>query len=453
MSDNNEHSPNSAFSVSGALIALGIVFGDIGTSPLYVIKAIVKDHVISDEIVLGGLSCIFWTLISITTIKYVVLALNADNKGEGGIFALYALVRRYKSKWVIYPALIGCATLLADGFITPPISISSAIEGLKVFNPAIPTIEIVVIILILLFVFQQFGTKIIGGIFSPVMVIWFLMIGTLGAIQLIQNPSVLKAINPYYAYHLIAHTEGGIWFLGAVFLCTTGGEALYSDLGHCGKNNIRVSWTFVKTMLLLNYSGQAAYLLQHKGMVWAGSESPFYAIMPDWFLPVGILVASLATIIASQALITGCFSLINEAMKLRLWPNHRVFYPTTIQGQVYIPAINWFLLAGCLTVVYIFRESERMEAAYGLAITLNMLMTTSLLAYYMYVKRNHLLVIILFVAFFIALEGIFLFSNLMKFTHGGWFTLMISLVLFVLMFIFYEAKKLLPPCDSLLNQQ
>ncbi len=439
----NNRSSGHELSAAGVLITLGIIFGDIGTSPIYVMNAILSSHVISEELVLGGLSCVFWTLIIITTVKYVFLALNNDNKGEGGIFSLYALVRRYKVTWTIFPAIIGCATLIADGFITPPISISSAIEGLKILNPNIPTIPIVLAILFGLFVFQQFGTRVVGGIFGPVMLIWFAMIGMLGMKEIVQYPSVIQALNPAYAVHLLVVYPGGFWLLGAVFLCTTGGEALFSDLGHCGKSNIRVSWVFVLSMLLLNYFGQSAHILHnYNGQHWPEGQSTFYALMPPWFLPVGITIASLATVIASQALITGCFTLVNEAMKLRLWPNLKVIYPTTQQGQIYIPGINWFLLMGCFTVVLIFRQSSNMEAAYGLAITIDMLMTTLLLTYLMYVRRRPAIIVWGIPCVFLTIEGTFFMSNMLKFTHGGWFTFSIASALFFGMWIFYQARLL-----------
>jgi KUP system potassium uptake protein len=442
MSEN--HSKHLGLSAGGVLITLGIIFGDIGTSPIYVMNAIVSSHVISRELILGGLSCVFWTLMLITTIKYVWFALNADNKGEGGIFALYALVRRYKVTWTILPAIIGCATLMADGFITPAISISSAIEGLRILNPEIKEVyPIVIVILIGLFVFQQFGTRVVGGVFGPVMSIWFIMIGILGFTQIVQYPAVLEALNPYHGINLLINYPKGFWLLGAVFLCTTGGEALYSDLGHCGKSNIRVSWMFVIVMLLFCYFGQAAYLLRtHNGQVWAEGASTFYALMPAWFLPIGITIATFATIIASQALITGCFTLVNEAMKLRLWPNLRVIYPTTHQGQMYIPWINWFLLLGCIAVVLLFKQSSNMEAAYGLAITINMLMTTILLTYLMRVQKRNPVLIFGIPIVFITIEIVFFISNLSKFSHGGWFTFLIAIILFFGMWIFYEARKL-----------
>ncbi|MFN8276178.1 MAG: KUP/HAK/KT family potassium transporter [Chitinophagales bacterium] len=428
-------------SAAGVLITLGIIFGDIGTSPIYVLSAIIKGQSLNRELILGGLSCVFWTLMIITTFKYVHLALDNDNKGEGGIFALYALVRRYKIQWTIFPALIGCATLIADGFITPPISISSAIEGLRLINPDIPTVPIVILILIGLFIFQQFGTRVVGGIFGPVMTVWFIMIGGLGAKEILKYPAVLQALNPYWALHLLTQYPGGFWLLGAVFLCTTGGEALYSDLGHCGKMNIRISWAFVLGCLVLNYFGQASYLLRcvdHNCDV----GTPFYDIMPKWFLPIGVGIATMATIIASQALITGCFTLVNEAMKLRLWPNLKVIYPTQHQGQMYIPFMNWFLFFGCIAVVLIFQESSKMEAAYGLAIMLNMLMTTTLLVYLFFIQRKNIILVTALAVFLYVVEGAFFISNLEKFPHGGWFTFLIAILLFFAMFIFYQARLL-----------
>ncbi len=429
-------------SAAGVLISLGIIFGDIGTSPIYVINAIIGSHEVSKELILGGLSCVFWTLVIITTIKYVILALNNDNRGEGGIFALYAIHRRFKIKWAIIPALIGCAALIADGFITPPISISSAIEGLKLLNPEIDSVvPIVIIAMTVLFTVQQFGTNVVGRFFGPVMTVWFVMIGVLGGIQIIKNPSVLEALNPYWAIHLLTEYKGGFWLLGSVFLCTTGAEAMYSDLGHCGKQNIRLSWSFVLVMLLLNYAGQSAFLLDMTGKQ-LHDHSPFFMIMPSWFLPIGIVIATAATLIASQAILTGCFTLVNEAMKLKLWTNFKVIYPSTVKGQIYIPAINWFLFIGCVTVVLIFRESSNMEAAYGLAITFDMIMTTVLLTSLMLLHKRSRILVFAMAAVFLVIEGSFLISNLNKFMHGGWFTVGLAVLLFFALWIFYEARKL-----------
>lgn len=442
MADKQNHGLHK-LSAAGVLVTLGIIFGDIGTSPIYVLKAILgmANGQVSETVVLGGVSCVFWTLTFIVSAKYVILALNADNNGEGGIFSLYALVRRYKAKWTIIPALIGCASLMADGFITPPISISSAVEGLTILYPKFETVPIVIAILLGIFLFQQFGTNKIGNAFGPIMFVWFTMIAVLGASQIIQYPHVFKALNPIYAFDLVLYYPGGIWFLGAVFLCCTGGEALYSDLGHCGKQNIRVSWSMVKICLLLSYFGQAAYILNHPHIDFM-KVAPFYAIMPAWFLKIGIAVATVATVIASQALISGCFTLVNEAMKLKLWPNQRIIYPSLVQGQIYIPFINWLLFLGCLAVVLIFRESGKMEAAYGLAISLNMLMTTSLLTYYLYIKRSPKYFVYGFLIFFMWLEVTFLTANLSKFSHGGWFAVLIAIGIFVIMYLFYLGKKL-----------
>lgn len=428
-------------STAGILVSLGIIYGDIGTSPLYVFKAIVGESIITEDLVLGGVSCVFWTLTLITSIKYVYLALNADNKGEGGIFALYALVRKYRAKWVVYLAIIGCATLISDGFITPAISISSAVEGLTINNPGVPTVPIVIIIVILLFFFQQFGTSVVGKTFGPIMLVWFITIGAFGMIHLSQNLTVLKALNPIYAINLLTKYPGGFWLLGAVFLCTTGAEALYSDLGHCGKSNIRVGWGFVKLCLLINYFGQAAWLLTLEGSQLNG-QIPFYAIVPESLLIFSIIIATMAAIIASQAIISGAFTLVNEAMKLKLWPSTRVRYPSQIKGQIYLPTINWVLLAGTILVVLIFRESSAMEGAYGLAITFDMLMTTTLLVYFFTTAKHSRLRSTILALIFFSLEGMFLVSNLSKFQHGGWFTFTIALFFFLLMFTLVKARGL-----------
>ncbi len=431
-------------SAAGVLISLGIIYGDIGTSPIYTLRFIVGQHEITEELIFGGLSCVFWTLTLITTIKYVYLALSADNKGEGGIFALYALVRRYKAGWVIFPAIIGCATMISEGFITPAISVTSAVEGLRTINPDISTstiITIVVIILVGLFLFQQFGTGVVGRIFGPIMLIWFSFIAVIGLIQLLENTHVLQALNPVYAINLLTKYPGGFWLLGAVFLCTTGAEAMYSDLGHCGKSNIRVGWGFVKVALILSYFGQGAWLLNHEGQTLDGMI-PFFAIIPAKLKLFGILIATLAAIIASQGLISGTFSLVNEAMKLKLWPATRVRYPSQIMGQIYIPAINWILLCGSILVVYVFKESSRMEGAYGLAITFDMLMTTSLLVFYFSVSRKSTFRAAMLALLFASIEGAFLVSNLSKFVHGGWFTFTIASIFFLMMFILQRARRL-----------
>ena len=448
MSSQNHNQLHTKLSAAGLLITLGIIYGDIGTSPLYVMKAIIGESIISKDLILGGLSCIFWTLTLQTTIKYVLITLSADNHGEGGIFALYALVKRTKIQWLIVPAIIGGSALLADGIITPPISVSSAVEGLRIFKPDIPTIPIVIAILFVLFTIQQFGTKLVGKFFAPMMLIWFTMLGVLGVIQMAGNYEIFNALNPYYAYKLLTSEIAGQGFfiLGAVFLCTTGAEALYSDMGHCGRKNIRISWIFVKIALVLNYFGQGAYLIKHQGetleSINANNGNPFYLIMSDGFQPYGIVIATMAAVIASQALISGSFTLINEAMRLNFWPKVQIKYPTDQKGQIYIPSINWLLLLGCIGIVLYFKESSNMEAAYGLAIVLCMIMTTVLLTYFMIIKRVSLYIILPLILLYLIIEISFLIANLDKFAHGGYVTLMIASLLIFIMSIWFAAKKI-----------
>lgn len=448
-SSHGSHSQLSKITMGTLLVTLGIIYGDIGTSPLYVMKAILGKEIIREDIVLGAISCVFWTLTLQTTIKYVFLTLQADNNGEGGIFSLYTLVKRLKKRWLIIPAIIGGSALLADGIITPPISISSAIEGLRIYEPNLKTIPIVIGIIFILFAIQQFGTKAIGKFFGPMMTLWFLMIGVIGLTHIVDNPGVFKALNPYYAIHLLSIHSEGYFVLGFVFLCTTGAEALYSDLGHCGIKNIRITWAFVKSMLVLCYFGQGAYLINFSGQTLlslspdkVNPANPFFLVMPEWFLPFGIAIATLAAVIASQALISGSFTLINEAIRLNLWPKVKVKFPTNVKGQLYIPSINWLLFLGCVFVVLHFEESGNMEAAYGLAITLCMIMTTILLGYYMYLKRVHIVVIVLVEAAYLALEISFFIANVQKFTHGGYVTVFIAAILASTMVINYLGKKI-----------
>ena len=428
-------------SFAGLIITLGVVYGDLGTSPLYTMRAILlagKAN-INELLIYGSLSCIFWTLTLQTTIKYIIITLRADNNGEGGIFALFALIKK-KSGWAALLTMIGGAALLADGVITPSITVTSAIEGLKLFNTDIPVIPIVLIIFGALFFIQQFGTNFVGGSFGPIMVVWFSMLGILGFSQLMYYPDILRAFNPMFAVKFLSEYPGGFILLGAVFLCTTGAEALYSDLGHCGRANIRVSWIFVKITLLLNYFGQGAWVMMHS--VDGGQLNPFYAIMPKWFLLPGILISTAAAIIASQALISGSYTLLSEAVSLNFWPKVRILHPTFIQGQVYLPFVNWFLWITCSLVVFFFKESANMEAAYGLAITITMIMTTLLLSYYSYQSGwNHRLVLLMLIVY-LSIEGSFLIANLHKFKYGGWFTLMLAALYFIIMFGWYFGRKL-----------
>lgn len=435
-------------SAAGLLVALGIIYGDIGTSPLYVMSSIVGKRELTQELIFGGVSCVFWTLTLQTTFKYIVLTLQADNRGEGGIFSLFALVRRYR-KWLYLPAIIGAGTLLADGVITPPISVSSAIEGLSgvhgLENIIAPgnaiTVGIIIGILSLLFFFQQFGTNRIGSSFGPVMLIWFTMLSVLGVSYISMYPFVLKAINPIYAYDLLAKYPHGFWLLGSVFLCTTGAEALYSDLGHCGRRNIQYSWMFVKTALLLNYFGQAGWLMLRKEKFLDGLN-PFYQMMPHWFLIIGIIIATSATIIASQALISGSFTLITEAMRLNFWPKVRVKYPTVIRGQVYVPSINIILWIGCMAVMLYFRESSKMEAAYGFSITIAMLMTTVLMFYYMkFIKKWMAPIIVCILLVFLTVEISFFIANAAKIKQR-WMFLIFEIGIVGVMYVWYQARKI-----------
>lgn len=428
-------------SIAGVIVSLGIIYGDIGTSPLYVMSAIIGKQMITKELIYGGLSAVFWTITLLTTIKYVMITLQADNNGEGGIFSLFALIKRKrKKKYFIWIAILGGSMLLADGIITPPISISSAIEGLSVVYPEIQTIPIVIAIIILIFLLQQLGTSTVGKSFGPIMMLWFSMLAFWGVYYIIKNPSILVALSPHYAIKMLFNPKG-FWLLGAIFLCTTGAEALYSDLGHVGKENIRISWIFVKIALILNYFGQGVWLLQHEGQLLNG-QNPFFAMMPKEFLLVGIGIATLAAIIASQALISGSFSLISEAVRLNIFPKIEIKYPAVTLGQIYIPIINNFLLIGCISVVLFFKKAAAMEAAYGLAITVTMLMTTLLLREYLITKRRAPLFIWVLFLTYVIIEGSFFVANLIKFMHGGYFTLIVSCLFILIMFSRWRTVKI-----------
>lgn len=438
---NTHHQNLNKVSFAGLLVALGIVFGDIGTSPLYTFAAIVGEREITETLALGGFSAVFWTLTLQTTIKYISIVLSADNNGEGGVFSLYTLIYEKAGKWIMYPTIVGGSFILAEGIITPPISVSSAVEGLRIYSPGLPTVPIVIFILLLIFFAQQFGTQLIGKFFGPVMLLWFTMIGGIGLLSLASDFTVLQALNPIWAYRLLVEYPGGFWLLGAVFLCTTGAEALYSDMGHVGRTNIRYSWIYVKICLILSYAGQAAYLTHHVGSTMEGS-TPFYSIVPRAFLPVAIAVATAAAIIASQALISGAFTLIGEAIRLHFWYRQKIVYPTDFKGQLYIPQVNWLLFVGCVVVVLYFEESKYMEAAYGLSVTLTMMMTTILLSVFLRVRGYSPAVVFLVPAFFFVIESAFLVANLIKFTHGGWITFVGGFVLFSIMWLWYKGRTL-----------
>jgi len=442
----SNHKNVNALTAGGVLISLGIVFGDIGTSPLYTLNAIFTiilggKQDINPTNVLGVLSCIIWTLTLQTTVKYVIITLRADNKGEGGIFSLFSLVRK-KAKWLVVPAVVGGCALLADGIITPSITVTSAIEGLtKKFD--IQVIPIVLVILTVLFIIQQFGTNLVGKLFGPVMFVWFGVLGVLGVSFIVKDFSVLKAFNPYYAIHLLVTNKLAFLILGGVFLCTTGAEALYSDLGHCGRNNIRISWIFVKLTLILNYLGQGVWILHNSTTYIPGAKmNPFFQIVPDQVQVPMVILATMAAVIASQALISGSFTLISEAVRLNLWPKIKIIYPSVSKGQLYVPSINWMLWIGCCGIVLLFEKSEKMDAAYGLSITIAMLMTTILVSFYLRSRRFPKYLIAIFFFTYVIIEGTFLISNLTKFLHGGWVTVLIGSLLFTVMWSWFVARKI-----------
>lgn len=443
--DQKGHLDVRGLSFLGIIVSLGIVFGDIGTSPLYVMKAIISagksGGVISEEYIEGALSCIIWTLTLQTTIKYVIIALRADNKGEGGILSLYSLVKRFRKGWLYLIAIVGAAALVADSIITPSLTVISAIEGLELVVHKPPVVPITLGILVLIFIVQQFGTAFIGKFFGPIMVLWFLTLGVLGLIHLVEAPTILKAFNPVYGIKLIYNSPSAIVILGAVFLCTTGAEALYSDLGHCGRSNIRVSWVFVKSMLILNYLGQGAWLLNNYHEVFNG-KNPFFGIMPEWLILPGVILATAAAIIASQSVITGAFTMFSEAMSINLWPNQEIEYPSGVKGQMYIPKINWGILALCAIVVMFFKESGKMEAAYGLSITVTMLMTTVLLVFWFFKTRTNKVLIGLFALVYLTIEGGFFSANIIKLHEGGWTSVVLAGFIGTCMYAWFNGRQI-----------
>jgi len=429
------------FGIAGVLVTMGIVYGDIGTSPLYVMNALIDGTRNTPDFIIGAISCVIWTLTFQTTIKYVFITLRADNNGEGGIFSLYALLRK-KKRFIYIFALIGGATFLANGVLTPSITVTSAIEGLKMINPKIPIIPIVLAIFVFLFSIQQFGTDKLGKSFGPLMFIWFSLLGILGIIEILQYPEIFKAFNPYYVFVFLTEFPEGFLLLGAVFLCTTGAEALYSDLGHCGYKNIKISWIFVKGTLILNYLGQGAWVLNHASTV-TGETNPFFALMPHWLLLPGVIVAAMASVIASQALLSGTFTLISEAIQLNFWPKLKIEYPSIVKGQMYVPFINWLLFFSCVLVEIFFQESAKMEAAYGLAITITMMMTTFLISFHLKLNKDKpIFLVLLFIAVFLTIELVFFFANINKFVHGGWFTIVLSFVFGLVMYVWFRAREI-----------
>lgn len=432
------------FNIFGVIMAIGIVFGDIGTSPLYVMRVVLNSlphgQLTRPEYILGAVSCVIWTLTIQTTIKYVVITLRADNKGEGGILSLYALVRK-KYRWAYVIAALGAATLLADGIITPAMTVMSAVEGLGSIAPHLPVLPITIAIVLGVFMLQPFGTGSLGRYFGVFMVVWFTMMAVTGFNQLIHDFSVIRAFNPYYAIHFLIEVPHTLIIIGAIFLCTTGAEALYSDLGHCGLKNIRTSWVYVKSALIINYLGQAAWIINNPEKV-SRDINPFFAMMPEWFTFVGVLMATLAAIIASQALISGSFTVISEAISLNIWPNVKIKYPTKIKGQMYIPSINHTMMILCVIIILLLQSSMGLEAAYGLAITLSMLMTTLLLFLYFMEKGKPLWFSLPLTLFFGAIEFCFFIANMQKFAHGGFVPIVMAGILVLIMYSWYNGRRI-----------
>lgn len=428
----------------GVIITIGIIFGDIGTSVLYVMKSFVRssDAMMSENLVLGFVSLIFWVMTLQTTTKYVLIALKADNHGEGGVFSLFALIKNKTKRGVVLLAMIGGATLLADGIITPAITVTSAVEGLHDIIPAINTNDVIILVLIIfifIFSFQRFGTKKIGSLFGPIMSLWFLSLFFWGIKSIGTRLEILKAINPKYALNLLITYPGVFVLLGAVFLCVSGAEDLYVDLGHCGRKNVRMAWFAVKVCLLANYFGQAAYLLSTN---YSSEKNPFFAIVPESFVVFQVILATLAAIIASQSLITGSFTLISEAIKLNLFPKLIIKYPTELKGQVYVSAVNIILFICSSCVVIFFRTSSNMEAAYGLSISITMFVTTLLLSIYLYKVKAKKIFAVIFLMFFGIEELFFLYANSLKFVNGGYITVFIALLIFIIMFIWYRGTEI-----------
>ena len=465
----NQSGSEHKFSMGMFLVALGIVYGDIGTSPMYVMKSIVEGnggiaHVDPDFIV-GSLSLVIWTITLLTTIKHVLIALRADNHGEGGIFALYSLVRDC-GKWLIIPTMIGGCTMLADGVLTPAVTVTTAVEGLRsieVVNDFLGSGQVIVIlitlaIISLLFMIQHSGTSSIGKMFGPVMLVWFLFLGITGIWLTLGDLSILRALNPYYAGHVLLspNNKAGFLILGSVFLCTTGAEALYTDMGHVGRSNIFISWPFVKICLILNYMGQCVWIIQnHNNPVVQAIEdlNPFYVMLPESLRPLAILLSALAAIIASQALISGSYTLVREASSLDLMPHLNVQYPSDTKGQIYIPYVNNILWFFCVLVVLYFQSGSRMENAYGLAITISMLMMTILFCVYIGVLHKHPVAAVVFGLIFFALEGVFFVSSLGKFIVGGYVAIILSAAVLFIMMSWYRGTQIEQAQNTFLNMR
>ena len=445
------------FKFSLFLVTIGIVYGDIGTSPMYVMKSILEGNGgianVNEQFIIGSLSLVIWTITLLTTIKYVLIAMKADNHGEGGIFSLYALVRHY-GKWLIFPAMVGGAALLADGILTPAVTVTTAVEGLRSIELISGFLEnqwivvlITLFIISVLFSIQHTGTSKIGRSFGPVMLLWFSFLGLTGLLQVVHNPWILKAFNPIHAVDVLLspYNKAGFMILGSVFLATTGAEALYSDMGHVGRENIYFSWPFVKLCLIINYLGQGAWIVSNTGSAALHTIhdlNPFFMMLPEFLRPFAVLLGAAAAVIASQALITGSYTLVSEAVMLNLLPHMEIHYPADTKGQLYISMVNKVLWIGCAMVVLYFRSGARMESAYGLAITVTMLMTTLLISVYLNKVKGKKLLSVVILMIFGMIEAVFFASSLTKFTHGGYVTVILTCILLALMYVWHRGTQL-----------
>lgn len=445
------------FTLGMAIVALGVVYGDIGTSPLYTAQTFLAGQGglanMNREAVYGMLSLVFWSITLITTVKYVFVAMRTDNKGEGGIFALYSLIRR-RGAWLAIPAMLGGAAFLADSVLTPAVSISSAVEGLRtiaIFRPIFLENEnlsmmITIVIIVLLFSVQQRGTERIGKVFGLVVMIWFAFLALVGIMNIGDNWSVFEALNPMYGIHFLfsSHNVPGLALMGTIFLSTTGAEALYSDMGHVGRGNVYVTWPFIKVALILNYFGQGSWMLRHQNdkALWSiEGLNPFFQMLGPNLRYVAVILSVTAGIIASQALITGAFTMVSEATNLNWMPHLQVRYPARTRGQLYIPVVNFVLCIATLTVLLVFRDSEHISGAYGLALTITMIATTTLLAVHMWYQKKRVGAVI-FAVLFLIIEIMFLISSMAKFMHGGWFTMLLGFIILVIMLTWKDGTRI-----------
>lgn len=441
-----------------SIVALGVVYGDIGTSPLYTMQTFLAGQggvAHADETaVIGMLSLVFWTMTLITTIEYVLICMRVDNKGEGGIFALYSLLRRYGG-WLIVPAMIGGAAFLADSVLTPAMSISSAVEGLQTLpalqsvfsaNPNL-TLVITIAIIVAVFAVQSRGTERIGKVFGTTVLIWFVFIAVTGGISMAHNLEVLRALNPVYGVEFLVSGDNraGLALMGTVFLSITGAEALYSDMGHVGRGNIYATWPFINLALVLSYFGQGAWIIRTiENPVFVregGAPNPFFAMMSPELRYVAVVLSVVAGVIASQALISGAFTIVSEATRLNWMPHLQVRYPARTRGQLYIPTVNCVLCVATVAVLLIFRNSEHIAAAYGLALTVTMVMTSILVTVYLWHRRMHVAAVV-FAVVFPTIMLLFFVASMAKFMHGGWFTALLTLAILTVMVTWNEGTKL-----------